>query len=229
MKYTGIKVTNTGMCPHIPVYQRVRFPWQELKVFHDAESKQFKAVCEWDTSRRRGTMARASRFSWRKRLATLKSAGRGYGEAAAIDPVPCGSTTDQAATSVFGHVFRRCVCTRGPCRRRQVLLSAGRLQPGRRGPCFTTNRIGGFRPWRRVANTDCRQTGAMRHVWSRRILRKRRTRGGRRRRRSAGPNVLMHSSMIATSSPRFEGYRIINGVKLLSGLLVCLTDMTRRN
>ena len=36
MKYTGIKVTNTGMCPHIPVYQRVRFPWKELKVFHDA-------------------------------------------------------------------------------------------------------------------------------------------------------------------------------------------------
>ena len=33
----------------------------------------------------------------------------------------------------------------------------------------------------------------------------------------------------ALGSPRFEGYRIINGVKLLSGLLVCRTDMTRRN
>ena len=32
----------------------------------------------------------------------------------------------------------------------------------------------------------------------------------------------------ALGSPRFEGYRIINGVKLLSGLLVCLTDMTHR-
>ena len=32
----------------------------------------------------------------------------------------------------------------------------------------------------------------------------------------------------AHGSPRFEGYRIINGVKLLSGLLVCLTDMTHR-
>jgi hypothetical protein len=28
------------MCPHIPVYQRVRFPWQELKVFHDV-------ICRW--------------------------------------------------------------------------------------------------------------------------------------------------------------------------------------
>ena len=111
------------------------------------------------------------------------------------------STTDGAATSVFGHVCRRCVCTRGPCRRRQVLLSAGRLQPGRRGPCCTTNRIGGFRPWRRVANTDCRQTGSMRRRWSRRILRKRRTRGGRRRRRSAGPNVLMHSSICLWFQP----------------------------
>ena len=41
------------------------------------QSRQFKAVCEWDTSRRRGTMARASRLAWRKCLATLKSAGRG--------------------------------------------------------------------------------------------------------------------------------------------------------
>ena len=23
------------MCPHIPVYQRVQFPWADLKVFHD--------------------------------------------------------------------------------------------------------------------------------------------------------------------------------------------------
>ena len=36
VKYTGIKVLYTGMCPHIPVNQRVQFPWQELKVFHDA-------------------------------------------------------------------------------------------------------------------------------------------------------------------------------------------------
>ena len=36
MTYTGIKVPYTGMCPHIPVCQRVRFPWEELKVFHDA-------------------------------------------------------------------------------------------------------------------------------------------------------------------------------------------------
>ena len=113
------------------------------------------------------------------------------------------STTDGAPTSVFGHVCRWCVCTRGPCRRRHVLLSVGRLQPGRRGPCCTTNRIGGFRPWRRVANTECRQTGSMRRVWSRRILRKCRTRGGRRRRRSAGPNVLMHSpSTFATDKAR---------------------------
>ena len=94
------------------------------------QSKQFKAVCEWDMSRRGGTMARASSLAWRKRLTTLKSAGHGHckelghgREATTLRHA--ASTTDEAATNVFGHVFRRCVCTRGPCRRRQVLLSAG--------------------------------------------------------------------------------------------------------
>ena len=71
-------------------------------------------------------MARASSLAWRKRLATLKSAGRGHGEASghgreATTLRRAASTTDEAATSVFGHVCRRCVCTWRPCRRRQVL------------------------------------------------------------------------------------------------------------
>ena len=55
------------------------------------QSKQCKAVCEWDTSRRGGTMARASSLAWQKRLATLKSAGRGHGETLSHGgrPRPC--------------------------------------------------------------------------------------------------------------------------------------------
>jgi hypothetical protein len=74
------------------------------------QSKQFKAVCEWDTSRRGGTMARASSLAWRKRLATLKSAGRGHGEALGHEREAttlrrAASTTDEAASLSSGMFF----------------------------------------------------------------------------------------------------------------------------